>query len=148
MHLYGAFIKLLTILNLFLHLFKHKPHRKYVFECNFFSQKQCNRYSDWLRTVRSMDRCSSPGRVKNFVFSMSSRPVLGHTQPGVRRVPGFFFRRRPYALRPYSRLPRPTGIFHTLDQVLMYLRSGFASGDNKKICSEKCGRECTELKLK
>jgi hypothetical protein len=31
---------------------------------------------------------SSPGRVKNFHFSMSSRPALGSTQPPVQWVPG------------------------------------------------------------
>jgi hypothetical protein len=31
---------------------------------------------------------SSPGRVKNFFLSTSSRPVLGHTQPPSQCIPG------------------------------------------------------------
>jgi hypothetical protein len=34
------------------------------------------------------DRRSSPGRVKNFLFSTSSRPVLGSTQPLIQCAPG------------------------------------------------------------
>jgi hypothetical protein len=37
-----------------------------------------SRYSDWLRAWSS-----SPGRVKDFLFSTSSRPVLGPTQPPI-----------------------------------------------------------------
>jgi hypothetical protein len=37
---------------------------------------------------RQRGRYSSPGRVKNFLFSMSSRPTLGPTQPPIQRVPG------------------------------------------------------------
>jgi hypothetical protein len=33
-------------------------------------------------------RSSSPGRVKNFLFSTSSRPALGSTQPPIQWVPG------------------------------------------------------------
>jgi hypothetical protein len=44
--------------------------------------------SDWLRAGRPRDRSSSHGRVKNFLFSTSSRPALGSTQPPNQRVPG------------------------------------------------------------
>jgi hypothetical protein len=33
-------------------------------------------------------RSSSPGKVKNFLFSTSSRPVLGSTQPPIQWLPG------------------------------------------------------------
>jgi hypothetical protein len=33
-------------------------------------------------------RNSSPGRVKNFQFSTSSRPVVGSAQPPIRCLPG------------------------------------------------------------
>jgi hypothetical protein len=36
---------------------------------------------------RPRGRCSSPGTVKNFLFSTSSRPALGLTQPPIRWVP-------------------------------------------------------------
>jgi hypothetical protein len=49
-----------------------------------------SRYSDWLRAGRRKSRSSSPGRVKNFVFSTSSRPALGPTQPPIQWVPGIF----------------------------------------------------------
>jgi hypothetical protein len=42
-----------------------------------------SRYSDWLRAGRLRGRGSSPGRVKNFRFSMSSKPALGSTQPPI-----------------------------------------------------------------
>jgi hypothetical protein len=41
-----------------------------------------------LRAGRLRGRGSSPGRVKNFHFSMSSRPALGSTQPPIQWVPG------------------------------------------------------------
>jgi hypothetical protein len=46
------------------------------------------RYSDWLRYGRSRGRSSSPGRIKSFRFSKSSRPPLGSTQPPIQWVPG------------------------------------------------------------
>jgi hypothetical protein len=36
------------------------------------------------------DGSSSPSRVKNFHFSISSRPALGSTQPPIKCVPGLF----------------------------------------------------------
>jgi hypothetical protein len=47
-----------------------------------------SRYSDWLRAGRPRGRSSSPGRVKNFLFSTSSRPVLWPIQPPIQWVPG------------------------------------------------------------
>jgi hypothetical protein len=47
-----------------------------------------SRYSDWLRAGRPGGGSSSPGRVKNFHFSISTRPVLGSTQPPIKWVPG------------------------------------------------------------
>jgi hypothetical protein len=47
-----------------------------------------SRYSDWLRAGRPWGRSSSPCRVKNFLFSTSSRPALGPTQPRIQWVPG------------------------------------------------------------
>jgi hypothetical protein len=47
-----------------------------------------SRYSDWLRAGRSRGRGSSPGSVKNFLFSTSSRPAVGSTQPPIQWVPG------------------------------------------------------------
>jgi hypothetical protein len=40
-----------------------------------------SRYSDWIRAGRL-----SPGRVKNFHYSTSSRPALGSTQPPIQWV--------------------------------------------------------------
>jgi hypothetical protein len=40
-----------------------------------------------LRAGRPRGRSSSPGRVKNFLFSTSFRPALGPTQPPIQRVP-------------------------------------------------------------
>jgi hypothetical protein len=44
------------------------------------------------------DQCSNPGRVKNFLFSTSSRPALGPTQPPIKGYMGPFPRgKRPGA---------------------------------------------------
>jgi hypothetical protein len=47
-----------------------------------------SRYSEWLRAGCPRVRNSSPGRVKNFHFSISSRLALGSTQPPIQWVPG------------------------------------------------------------
>jgi hypothetical protein len=44
--------------------------------------------SDWLCAERPRGRNSSPGRVKNFHFSISSRPFLGPAQSPFQCVPG------------------------------------------------------------
>jgi hypothetical protein len=46
-----------------------------------------NQYCDWLLAGRPRGRSSSPGRVKNFLFSKSYRPALGSTQPPIQWVP-------------------------------------------------------------
>jgi hypothetical protein len=46
-----------------------------------------SRYSDWLRAGRPRGRSSSPGKVKNFLFYTSFRPVLGSTHL-IQWVPG------------------------------------------------------------
>jgi hypothetical protein len=48
---------------------------------------QHSRYSDWLRAGRQWGWSPSPGRVMNFLFSTSSRPALGPTQPPIQWVP-------------------------------------------------------------
>jgi hypothetical protein len=57
-----------------------------------------SRCSDWLRAGRRKGRSSSPGRDKNFIFSTSSRPALGPTQPPVQWILG--------ALSAGAKLPR------------------------------------------
>jgi hypothetical protein len=42
----------------------------------------------WLRAEWPRGRSSRPDRVKNFLFSTSSRPVLGSTQPPIQGAPG------------------------------------------------------------
>jgi hypothetical protein len=43
------------------------------------------RYSDWLQAGRPRGRCSSPGRVKNFLHVVQT--ALGSTQPSIQWVP-------------------------------------------------------------
>jgi hypothetical protein len=50
--------------------------------------RQRSRYSDWLRAWRPRGRRSSPGWVKNSLFSTSFRPAMGPTQPPSQWVPG------------------------------------------------------------
>jgi hypothetical protein len=54
--------------------------------CTYFDTYY-SRYRDWLRAGRPRGRSSSPGRVNNFYFSMSSRLSLGSTQPPMQCVP-------------------------------------------------------------
>jgi hypothetical protein len=44
---------------------------------------ELSRYSDWLLAGRRRNLSSSPDRVKNFHFSLSSRLALGSTQPPI-----------------------------------------------------------------
>jgi hypothetical protein len=53
---------------------------------NYYEQH--SRYCDWLLAARPRSRSSSPGRAKNFHFSMSSRPTLASNQPPIQWVPG------------------------------------------------------------
>jgi hypothetical protein len=53
--------------------------------------RELSRQSDWLRAGRLRGRSSSPGRVKNFLFSTSSRPALRFTQPPIQWVQGDSF---------------------------------------------------------
>jgi hypothetical protein len=62
----------------------HHGHLTTLYE----GYKTRSRYSDWLRAGRPRCRSSSPGRVKNFHFSMSSRPALGSTKPPIQWVRG------------------------------------------------------------
>jgi hypothetical protein len=50
--------------------------------------KTCYLLSVFLCMIRLRGRGSSPGRVKNFHFSMLSRPALWSTQPPIQWVPG------------------------------------------------------------
>jgi hypothetical protein len=61
-----------------------------IWNSNFVHSILRSRYSDWLRAGRPRGRNWSPGRVKNFLFSTSSRPALGPTQPPIQWVPGAF----------------------------------------------------------
>jgi hypothetical protein len=49
---------------------------------------QYSQYSDCLWAGRPRSRRSSPGRGKNFLFSMSSKLALGPTQPPIQWVTG------------------------------------------------------------
>jgi hypothetical protein len=48
---------------------------------------QRSRYSYWLRAEGLRGRSSSTGRIKNFLFSTSSRQALGPTQLPIQWVP-------------------------------------------------------------
>jgi hypothetical protein len=47
-----------------------------------------SQYSDWLWAGRPRGQSSSPGRAKNFLFSMLSRLALEPTQPPIQWIPG------------------------------------------------------------
>jgi hypothetical protein len=51
-------------------------------------QGWCSRYSDCLRAGQPRGRSSSPGTVKNLLFSPSFQPSVGSTQIPVQCVPG------------------------------------------------------------
>jgi hypothetical protein len=51
-----------------------------------------SRYSDWLRAGRQRGRSSSPGGISYILFSTSSRPALGSTQPPSQSVTGVLCR--------------------------------------------------------
>jgi hypothetical protein len=53
-------------------MYEHIKQNTHIREPGWGSQ-----YSDWLRAGRLKSQCSSPGRVKNFLFSTSSIPALG-----------------------------------------------------------------------
>jgi hypothetical protein len=63
-----------------------------IFKEVFFIYNRTCEVPDWLRAGRLRRRGSSPGRVKNFHFSMLSRPALGSAQPPIQWVPGDLFR--------------------------------------------------------
>jgi hypothetical protein len=52
--------------------------------------EQLSRYSNWLWAGRPRSRSLSPGRIKNLLFSKSSRPALGPIQPTIKWVPRAF----------------------------------------------------------
>jgi hypothetical protein len=57
---------------------------------NNFCRKTC-RGQDTVVVIaagRQRSQSSSLGRVNNFLFSILSRPGLGHTQPPIQLVPG------------------------------------------------------------
>jgi hypothetical protein len=69
----------LTVLNL------SRLHPQGVLDSLWVTSKKPD--SEWLRAGRPSGRSSSPGRVKNFLFSTTSRPALGSTQPPIQWVP-------------------------------------------------------------
>jgi hypothetical protein len=68
--------------------FTRGPYRKLTVLIKPIPIYPVSRDSDWLRAGQQRGRSSSPCRVKNFLFSTSSRPALGPTQPHTQWVPG------------------------------------------------------------
>jgi hypothetical protein len=68
-------------------IFKIKIFFKSPITYNYYT---C-RYSDGLPAERPRGRSLSPGKGKDFLFSTSSRPVLGPTQPPIQWVTGGSF---------------------------------------------------------
>jgi hypothetical protein len=73
---------------------------------------------DWLPAGRPRSQSSSPGSVKNFLFSTSSRPALEATQPPIQRLQGAFSRgvKRQWREAHLQRVPRSrkSGSIHPL----------------------------------
>jgi hypothetical protein len=57
---------------------------------SYVMDKICSQDSDWLRAGQPRGRSSSPGRVKNFLFSTLSRLAIGSIQPPIQWVLGAF----------------------------------------------------------
>jgi hypothetical protein len=86
--LHTYFLLLLSIFISF-SIFLYSFFRSEIVSTSLFKGKHFDFYLlfDWLRAGRQRGRSSSPGRVKNFLFSTSFRPVLGPTQPPIQWVP-------------------------------------------------------------
>jgi hypothetical protein len=69
---------------------RNNNYLKYIF---FYPEEPGYRsqYSDRLWAGQPRGWSSSPGKVKNFLFSKSSRLALGSTQPSIKWVPGALF---------------------------------------------------------
>jgi hypothetical protein len=69
-------------------------HARVRFSCSMWwvvGAGMAYRYSDWLQAERPRGRSSRPRKVKNFLFSTSSRQSLGSTQTPTRWVPDALF---------------------------------------------------------
>jgi hypothetical protein len=84
------------VMKLFRPSSESEPTRTLIFErdvmiiLNYIFMEEpgkLSRYSDWLRAGQRRGRSSSPGRIKNFFFTLL-RPALGSTQPLTQWVPG------------------------------------------------------------
>jgi hypothetical protein len=68
------------------HLYSTKIHTRQYLNLEWILCM--NRDSDWRRTGRLRGQSTSPGRVRNFLFSSSSRPALGPIHLPIQWVPG------------------------------------------------------------